>query len=415
MFSGELMSHDPSHIIEKKLLAGERLDREDGLYLLKMAPLVWLGRLASDERFRRMPAKEITFIVDSNPNYTNICDTDCHFCAFFRRPQDKDSYTLTVEQVMEKISRAEKLGVTTVLLQGGHNRAIPFDYYLALIRTTRQRFPTITPHFFTASEIQTMAEVTEQTVPQVLAQLKEAGQHTLPGGGAEILSERIRKKISPKKGGPEAWLHVHREAHKLGFSSTATMMYGHIEEPEDVVQHWEHIRKLQDESSALKNGGGFTAFIPWSFKPDNTVLERRFPRRVGPAPYLRILAASRLYLDNFDHIQASWFSEGKKTGQAALLYGADDFGGTLYEENVHAEAGYVNVATLPETLTLIHEAGFDAVQRTTRYDRLKTFPRSMSREAIEALAPAVSFRKNQPVGVPVSKPSKENAEVPASL
>jgi cyclic dehypoxanthinyl futalosine synthase len=226
----------------------------------------------------------------------------------------------------------------------------------------------------------------------VLARLKEAGQNTLPGGGAEILSERIRKKIAPKKGGPEAWLEVHREAHKLGFMSTATMMYGHVEEPQDVVDHWDHIRNLQTASLALKNGGGFTAFIPWSFKPDNTVLERRFPRRVGPVPYLRMLAASRLYLDNFEHIQASWFSEGKKAGQAALHFGADDFGGTLFEENVHAEAGFVNTATSEEIITLIHEAGFDAVQRTTRYDRLKTYPRAdgIARPKEE------SYRKNVP-------------------
>ena len=396
-------------LIEKKLLNGERLNDEDGLFLLKDASLNWLGRMAMEERSRRLPQKEITFIIDSNPNYTNICDTDCHFCAFFRRPQDKDSYTLTIDQVMEKIDRSVKLGVTTILLQGGHNRAIPFDYYLNLIRETRKRFPTVTPHFFTASEIQTMAQISNTNVPHVLAQLKEAGQHTLPGGGAEVLSARVRKKLAPKKGGPEAWLEVHREAHKLGFTSTATMMYGHIEQPEDVVEHWNHIRNLQDQSKALKNGGGFTAFIPWSFKPDNTVLERKFPRRVGPVPYLRMLAASRLFLDNFDHVQASWFSEGKKTGQAALFFGADDFGGTLYEENVHAEAGFVNVTTLRETIRLIHEAGFDAVQRTTRYERVKLFPRTMSQEELTvAVGPEISFRKNEPV-------QKQSEPVPASV
>ena len=203
-------------------------------------------------------------------------------------------------------------------------------------------------------------------------------------------------------------MEVHREAHKLGFTSTATMMYGHVEEPEDIVQHWNYIRDLQDQSKALKNKGGFTAFIPWSFKPDNTVLERRFPRRVGPVPYLRILAASRLYLDNFDHVQASWFSEGKKTGQAALLFGVDDFGGTLYEENVHAEAGFVNVTTLRETIKLIHEAGFDAVQRTTRYEKLKRFPRTMSDEDLTiAVGPEVSFRKNEAVSFQLSAVSKE--------
>lgn len=398
--------------IQEKIARRERLTSEEGLFLLTQAPLVWLGRAASEIRDQRNPPSEVSFVIDSNPNYTNICDTDCHFCAFFRRPKDQDSYALTVEQVMERIQRASKLGATTVLLQGGHNRDLPLDYYLSIVRETRKRFPHITPHFFTASEVQTMAQVSNLTVTQVLAKLKEAGQHTLPGGGAEILTERVRKTLAPKKGGPEKWLEVHREAHKLGFTSTATMMYGHIERPDEIVEHWDRIRALQDESQALKNGGGFTAFIPWSFKPDNTVLERKFPRRVGPVPYLRVLAAARLYLDNFDHIQASWFSEGKKTGQAALRFGADDFGGTLYEENVHAEAGFVNVTTLKEMILLIHEAGFDAVQRTTRYDLVKKFPRTMSEEQLTvALLPEISLRKNQPVASPLQK----SEAVPSSV
>lgn len=390
------MSADLKHIIEKKIQAGERLNDEEGLYLITDAPLLWLGRLASEVRFKKIPEKEVSFVIDSNPNYTNICDTDCHFCAFFRRPKDADSYTLTVEQVLTKIARSSALGVTTVLLQGGHNDQLKLDYYLSLIRETRKRFPHITPHFFTASEIQTMARVSNLTVTQVLSQLKEAGQHTLPGGGAEVLSERVRKKLAPKKGGPEAWLEVHREAHKLGFTSTATMMYGHIEEPADILMHWNFIRNLQDQSLALKNGGGFTAFIPWSFKPDNTVLERKFPQRVGPVPYLRMLAAARLFLDNFLHIQASWFSEGQKAGQAALHFGADDFGGTLYEENVHAEAGFVNTSTLYEIITLIHEAGFDAIQRTTRYEDVKAFRRGESIEYLKGKEAEISLRKNTP-------------------
>jgi cyclic dehypoxanthinyl futalosine synthase len=401
-----------AHVIEKKIRDRERLTDAEGLFLLTEASLVWLGALAQEERFRRLPGREVSFVVDSNPNYTNICDTDCHFCAFFRRPQDSDSYTLTVEQVMEKIDRSSRLGVTTVLLQGGHNRELPMTFYEELVRETRRRFPHVTPHFFTASEVQTMAQVAGLTVPQVLARLKDAGQHTLPGGGAEILSERVRRKVAPKKGGPEAWLEVHREAHKLGFLSTATMMYGHVEEPADIVEHWNNIRNLQDASLALNNGGGFSAFIPWSFKPDNTVLQRRFPRRVGPVPYLRMLAASRLYLDNFKHVQASWFSEGKKVGQAALLFGADDFGGTLYEENVHAEAGYVNVTTLPETIILIHEAGFDAVQRTTRYDLVKRYPRTMTPDEVRAQAePGVSLRKGKMVAAAPAIPISETSNV----
>jgi cyclic dehypoxanthinyl futalosine synthase len=364
--------------IERKVLTRERLSAEEGLFLLSPGcDLLALGALAQMQRFEKVPARQVTFVIDSNPNYTNVCDTDCLFCAFYRRPGDKDAYTLTVDQVMEKVQNAVNQGATTILLQGGHNRALPLDYYLDLIRTLRRRFPDVTPHFFTASEIQTMAQVSGKTIENVLGLLWEAGQRTLPGGGAEILSQRVRQKLAHKKGGPEKWLEVHRAAHKLGYKSTATMMYGHIETPEDIVEHWNHVRSLQDETS------GFTAFIPWSYKPENTVLERRHPDRTGPVPYLRMLAASRLYLDNFDHIQASWFSEGKKTGQVALHFGADDFGGTLIDENVHAAANFVNKASAEDVIELIREAGFVPAQRSTLYEVLKVYEGSV-REAVSA-------------------------------
>ena len=354
--------------VERKCDGGGRLSPEEGRFLLsEECDLLALGALAQKKRFEKNPLPRVTFVIDSNPNYTNICDTDCLFCAFYRRPGDKEAYALTVDQVIAKVQRAVDLGATTILLQGGHNRALPLSYYVDLIRTMRQRFPGVTPHCFTASEIQTAAEVSQKTPEEVLSLLWNAGQRTLPGGGAEVLSERVRKKIAHKKGGPEKWLEVHRAAHKLGFRSTATLMYGHIETPEDIVEHWENLRSLQDET------GGFTAFIPWSFKPRNTVLERKHPERTGPVPYLRILAASRLYLDNFPHLQASWFSEGKKTGQAALHFGADDFGGTLIDENVHAAADFVNKASPEEVAALIREAGFLPVQRDTLYDILKIY------------------------------------------
>lgn len=349
--------------IEAKVRKGERLSSEEGLVLLSEdAPLLELGALSNFVRDRKAPPGEVSFVVDTNPNYTNICDTDCLFCAFYRRPKDPDAYLLTVEQVMEKVGAAAERGATTVLLQGGHNRALPFDYYLSLIRETRRRYPRVTPHFFSASEVQTMASVEGRPLEAVLQALWDAGQRTLPGGGAEVLSDRVRQKLAHKKGGPDKWLDVHRAAHKIGFRSTATMMYGHVETPADIVEHWDRVRGLQDET------GGFTAFIPWSFKPDHTMLERKHPERTGPVPYLRVLAASRVYLDNFDHIQASWFSEGKKAGQASLHFGADDFGGTLMDENVHAAAGFVNKAGVDEVKTLIREAGFTPVQRTTLYE-----------------------------------------------
>ena len=353
--------------IRSKVETGKRLDRMDGRWLLTEAPLVDVGALAQEVRFLRIPPRRVTFVIDSNPNYTNVCITDCQFCAFYRKPGDPEAWTLTVEQVLEKVEFAAEKGATTVLLQGGHNPALPLDYYLDIVRETRRRFPQVTPHFFTASEIQTMAQVSGLSMPDVLRRLREAGQDTLPGGGAEVLSERVRKGIEHKKRGPKAWLDVHREAHRQGFRSTATMMYGHVEEPDDIIDHWEAVRDLQDEHH------GFTAFVPWSFKPGNTLLEKWIKTYKGPSTYLRMLAASRLYLDNFDHVQASWFSEGKRAGQVALSWGADDFGGTLFEENVHAAADYVNKTTVDEIITLIRDAGYTPAQRTTEYQILREY------------------------------------------
>jgi cyclic dehypoxanthinyl futalosine synthase len=353
--------------IRERTLAGKRLDRAEGRWLLTEAPLLDLGSVAQEVRFQRIPDQRVTFVIDSNPNYTNVCITDCQFCAFYRKPGDKEAWTLTVEEVMAKVDAAARQGATTVLLQGGHNPALPLDYYLSLVRETVRRFPGVTPHYFTASEICTIAEVSGKTMPEILALLREAGQSTLPGGGAEVLSEKVRRRIEPKKGGPAAWLDVHREAHRQGFKSTATMMYGHVEGPDDVLDHLDAIRSLQDEH------GGFTAFVPWSFKPGNTLLEKWIKQYKGPNAYLRMLAVSRLYLDNFPHVQASWFSEGKRAGQVALSWGADDFGGTLFEENVHAAADFVNKTTVDEIITLIRDAGYTPAQRTTEYDIIKTY------------------------------------------
>jgi dehypoxanthine futalosine cyclase len=348
--------------LRSKVEAGERLSRDEGRWLLTGAPLLALGQLAQVVRWRLHPEPAVTFVIDTNPNYTNVCVTDCQFCAFYRKPGDREAYTLTVEEVMARIAPAVARGATTVLLQGGHNPALPLDYYLGLVRETRRRFPGVLPHFFTASEIQTMAGVTGLPVREILGRLQEAGQRTLPGGGAEVLSRRVRQRISPKKGGPEAWLEVHREAHQVGLRSTATMMYGHVETAEDLLDHLDAVRALQDET------GGFTAFIPWSFKPGNTLLEKWIKHYAGPNTYLRMLALARCYLDNISHVQASWFSEGKRAGQIALHFGADDWGGTLFEENVHKAADYVNTVGVEEIVTLIRDAGFTPVQRTTLYE-----------------------------------------------
>ena len=353
--------------IEDKVSRGERLSSEEGIHLLTEAPLVELGALANEVRMRRTDPRIVTYVIDTNPNYTNYCTVDCHFCAFYRKvgKSAADGYTHDVEGVMQMMESARKVGATTVLLQGGLNPEIPWAFYTAIVRESRKRYPEITPHFFSAPEIHQMMEVSGLDMRGVLEALYEAGQRTLPGGGAEILATRVRQRISVKKGGPETWLDVHRTAHQVGMRSTATMMYGHVETPAEVVEHLDYIRTLQDETK------GFTAFVPWSYKRSNTPMESKVPHIAGASMYFRVLAVSRLYLDNFEHIQASWFSEGKKTGQIALQFGADDFGGTLFEENVHLATGHVNKTTVAEIETLIREAGFTPAQRTTLYDILK--------------------------------------------
>lgn len=311
------------------------------------------------------PEHRVTFVIDSNPNYSNVCTVDCIFCAFYRRPGDPEAYTYSVEEMIRRFKEAASGGVTTILLQGGVHPELPMDYYCELVRRTVTEVPEVHPHFFSTSEIIGMAQVSGSSIPEVLAALWEAGLRTLPGGGAEILSDKVKRKISSKKGTSADWLGVMGEAHRIGYTSTATMMYGHIEKDDDIIEHLDVIRQLQDES------GGFTAFIPWSFKPGNTPLQKSIPHYATPTRYLQMIALSRIYLDNFQHIQASWFSEGKKTGQIALHFGADDFGGTLLEENVHAAANYVNKTSTEECIQLIHESGYAAAQRTTLYEIVK--------------------------------------------
>ncbi|MCI0404981.1 MAG: dehypoxanthine futalosine cyclase [candidate division Zixibacteria bacterium] len=351
--------------LKEKIRAGGRLSFEEGVFLYKEAPLLDLGELAAERKAARLPEDVVTFVVDTNPNYTNVCNYDCVFCAFYRHANAADAYTLEHDEVLKKIKWSVEQGATTVLLQGGVHPDLPMEYYTGLVAKTRRLFPMLTPHFFSAPEIWGMAEVSGLSTREVLRRLKEAGQFSLPGGGAEMLSDRVRRKFSRLKGTSNKWLDVHREAHELGFRSTATMMYGHIEMPEDVITHLDSIRSLQDETK------GFTAFVPWSFKPGNTRLEKHIPFYAGANAYLRMIAVSRLYLDNFDHIQASWFSEGKKAGQAALYFGADDFGGTLFEEHVHEATGFVNHITVEEVVTLIKEAGFRPAQRTTLYEIIR--------------------------------------------
>ena len=355
--------------IRAKVEAGERIDREEGLFLLRDANVLDMAPLAQMVKYRHNPDPIVTFVVDTNLNYTNVCDAYCTFCAFYRTEKDSDAYTHSIDTMMEMIGRAASQGVSRVLLQGGLNPALPMEYYTNLVRETRRRFPDIHPHFFSAPEIMKMVQVSGLSLREVLVKLHDAGLRTIPGGGSEILSNRIKHKISrlAPKDSVDDWTEVHRVAHQVGYRTTATMMYGHLEEDEDVIEHLEHLRSLQDET------GGFIAFIPWSYKPDNTALGEKVPRAAGPNRYLRTIAASRIYLDNFQHIQASWFSEGKKTGQVALHFGGDDFGGTLFDEEVMQEAGFYNRTTVEEVTDIIRDAGFTPAERTTLYGELRRF------------------------------------------
>ena len=356
--------------IEAKLSRDERLRSADARYLLSDAPLLELGALANELRFRRHAQPLVTYVVDTNLNYTNICDAYCQFCAFYRphTVPGPDAYTHSIDEMLDKMAAAVAMGCTTVLMQGGLNPDLPFDYYLDMVSATRERFPDLTPHFWSAPEVYKMSEVSGLDYNQVMRALYEAGQRTFPGGGAEVLSNRARREISPLKMDADEWIAVHRAAHDAGIRSSATMMYGHVESLDDLVEHFDRVRDLQDAT------GGFTAFIPWSFAPGSTHLGRKLKsKRADANQYLRIIAAARVYLDNFEHVDASWFSEGKKTGEVALHFGADDFGGTLFEENVMQEAGHYVRTTIAETQTMIREAGFVPAQRNTLYEVQRVF------------------------------------------
>lgn len=345
----------------------ERISFDEGLRLFTRAPLEELQELAHSVRLQKHPSKQVTFVLDSNPNYTNICNADCSFCGFFRHKGAKDAYFKTIEEVMQHLEFARKAGLTTVLLQGGVHEQITKEYLVALVKTSLARYPEIHPHFYSAVEIWNAAKVSGCTVRDVLQALWDAGQRTLPGGGAEILSERVRLAISPKKMAPDGWMNVHKTAHSIGFRTTATMMYGHVEDPEDIVLHLETLRSSQDSLP------GFSSFIPWSYKRDNTSLRRKVKGWAGKDSYFRILAFSRLYLDNIDHIAASWFSEGKETGMQALFYGADDFGGIILEENVHRATNFINKTDHNAVVQMIRQAGFEPAQRNAFYQVIRTY------------------------------------------
>ncbi|MEG0036700.1 MAG: CofH family radical SAM protein, partial [Victivallaceae bacterium] len=309
-----------------------RISFFEALNLFKYASLEDLRVLAARTREFLNPGNRVFFIVDANPNYTNICTVHCRFCAFHRNVTHPEAYLLTIDELREKLITYRDAGVRTVLLQGGIHPKVSFDYLKSILEMTVNEFPELHPHYFSAIEISSAATVSGISVKQALSILKDCGQTTIPGGGAEILSEKVRLKISPKKMKLNGWIDFHKQAHKLGFLTTATMMFGHLETAEDVIIHLDTLRQSQDETS------GFSAFIPWSYKSPNTPMKKLVSQKSSADFYYRILAISRIYLDNFPHIAASWFGEGKEVGKRGLHYGADDFGGTILNESVHKSA-----------------------------------------------------------------------------
>ncbi len=370
IFLEELTRHAARGLFQERpaRMAGRRrrVDLDECVRLLAEAPLGEVMAAAHDARMSRHPGGRVTYVRDTNPNYTNICTARCTFCAFCKRPGEEDAYTLSPEGLAEKVKEARDKGATTVLLQGGHNPEVSLDIWLGYIRAIQETCPEVHLHPFSPPEVLYMAGREGVTTLDVLKTLRDAGIDTMPGGGAEILSNEIRREIAPKKYSANDWLRVMREAHGLGFRTTATMMFGHVETHRHVALHLLRLREVQDDT------GGFSSFIPWSFKPGGSELTKKVPVAAHPARYLRILAVARLTLDNFDHIQSSWFSESERAGMLGLMAGADDFGGILVEENVLKKTGYERQTTEERVRALIREAGFAPAQRDSRYQILET-------------------------------------------
>jgi cyclic dehypoxanthinyl futalosine synthase len=349
-----------------RALDGERISDEDALTLLESKDLVAVGQVANEIRNRKAPAGEVTFIVDRNINYTNICVTDCNFCAFYRKPGDtREGYVLPKPIIFKKIEEVIAAGGTGVLMQGGHNPDLPIEWYEDLFRSIKERYPTFHLHALSPPEVQYVSRRSRLPVATVLSRLRDAGLDSLPGGGGEILVDRVRRILAPKKTKSSEWIGVMREAHRLGMSTSATMMYGHVETLAERVEHMRRIRDLQDEVP------GFRAFISWTFQPDNTRLGATVHETPTSFEYLLVQAVSRIYLDNAPHIQSSWVTQGMKIGQVALRFGADDLGSIMFEENVVSAAGTTHRAGVEDFCRTIRAAGYRPVQRDTYYRRVR--------------------------------------------
>ena len=347
----------------------QRITNEEALRLIREADLTELGQMALERKRALHPKKITTFVVDRNINYTNVCWVDCKFCAFYRHAKEEDAYVLSFEEIGQKIEELLAIGGTQILFQGGVHPKLKIEWYEALVEWISTHYPQITIHGFSAIEIDYIAKISKISTREVLERLHVKGLFSIPGAGAEILSDRVRDIVAPKKLDSAQWIDIHRQAHKIGMKSTATMMFGTVETDEEIVKHWEMIRDLQDETQ------GFRAFIMWSFQGKNTKLLAEFPelKKQSPNRYLRLLAVSRLYLDNFPNIQSSWVTQGSYVGQLALLFGANDLGSTMMEENVVAAAGVTNQMNQGEMIRLIGDVGEIPAKRNTAYEILETF------------------------------------------
>lgn len=357
-----------------KAVAGERLNPEEGLRLLESHNLAALGRAADAVTRRLHPESHRTFNIDRNINYTNICISGCRFCAFSRRLDDTDGYVIRRDALYGKIRETIDLGGDQILLQGGLHPELKIEWYEQLLRDVKQRFPQINVHGFGPPEIDHVAKVSDLPLRTVLLRLKEAGLGSLPGGGAEILVDRVRQAVSPCKVSAQRWLEVCRTWHALGGRGSATMMFGHVETPAERIEHLEQLRRLQDET------GGFTAFICWTFQPGHTELADL--HKAGAWQYLKMLSVSRLYLDNFANLQASWVTQGLRVGQLALRFGANDMGSLMIEENVVAAAGTRFRTNEAEIRRAISEAGFIPRRRNVFYELVDPPPKSPATHAV---------------------------------
>lgn len=345
----------------EKAVSGRRLTAAEGTLLLEEGELLELGAAATAIRRRMHPWDRVTYVIDRNINYTNICQCRCRFCAFYRRPEDGDAFVLGEDELMAKIEETLAAGGTELLIQGGLHPGLDLDFFTGMFRKIKARY-NIHIHSLSPPEIVHLSRLSGLPVKVVLARLRDAGLDSLPGGGAEILVDRVRKRISPEKIGWREWMAVMDTAHRMGMKTTATMMFGHVETPAERVLHLVRVREQQDAT------GGFTAFIPWSFQPRNTNLGGA---TAGGVEYLKTLALARIMLDNIPNIQASWVTQGAKIAQVALSFGANDFGSTMLEENVVRAAGVNYRMALEEIHRCIRDAGFVPAQRTTDYRIIK--------------------------------------------